>query len=421
MEAKQALGEPRALVSRSALVHNARLIRRTVGPGVKICAIVKANAYGHGVNLVCDTLLNFGQDGAEPPLVDAFAVASLDEAALVPETTLPIHVFRPVENVYVGQQREKLEAAIRHGWILTVCTPSAAQDVARIALACGRRAQVQVMIDSGMSRSGVSPDGFGELITRITAMPSLRLQSLCTHFACSEDAANPVTAEQFALFTRTTDLLNVGLRPLYFPENGIGSARSAEPIPYLRHAANSGAVFLHPQTHLDMVRPGLALYGIDPTCAPSMDRPLRPVLKWTAPLLMVREVPANTPVGYGQTWRSKHPTKIGLVPVGYADGYLRAFSNRAVMMVHGQPCPVVGRVSMDLVTLDLGPASEATIGDEVIILDNDPLSPASVYALAKAGDTIPYELFCRIGPRIPRIATDPADELVETRRATDAA
>jgi alanine racemase len=429
MEAKHALGEPRALVSRSALLHNARLIRRTVGPAVKICAIVKANAYGHGVNIVCDTLLNFAQDGIEPPLVDAFAVASIDEAALVPESSLPVHVFRPVENVYVGQQREKLEAAIRHGWVLTVCSVSAAQDVARIALTCGRRAQVQVMIDTGMTRSGVAPEGFGELVARIMAMPSLRLQSLCSHFACSEDEDHTATREQFACFTRTTDLLKTAMRPLYFPPDGIGS-RETTSVPvrngdggrFLQHVANSGAVFMHPHTHLDMVRPGIALYGVDPTCAPSVHRPLRPAMRWTAPLLMIRDVAKDTPVGYGQTWRSTRDTKIGLVPVGYADGYLRAFSNRAVMIVNGKACPVVGRVSMDLVTLDLGHDCDAAIGDEVTIMDSDPLSPASVYALSKLGQTIPYELFCRIGSRIPRVACDPADELVEApRRATDAA
>lgn len=418
MDAKHTVGEPRALISRSALVHNARLIRRAVGPGVKICAIVKANAYGHGVNIVCDTLLNYDQGLTQGPLVDAFAVASLDEAAGVPESDLPIHVFRPVENVYVGQQREKLETAIRQGWILTVCTIAAAQDVARLAMACGRRARVQVMIDTGMTRSGVSPADVDELLARISAMPSLVIDSLCTHFAASEEAQSPATVEQLGRFNHAT----VGpkeLRPLLFRGTGIGLKGDVTLFP--RHAANSGAVFMHPGTHFDMVRPGIALYGIDPTCKPCMDRPLRPVLKWVAPLLMIRDVPANTPVGYGQTWTTPRDTRIGLVPVGYADGYMRAFSNRAMMMVNERPCPVVGRVSMDLVTIDLGQRGHDTLGDEVTVLDNDPLSPAGVYALSQHGDTIPYELFCRVGARIPRVAVEPADEVIETQAMSDAA
>lgn len=407
MDAKQGLGEPRALVSRSALLHNARLIRRQVGPAVKICAIVKADAYGHGASIVADTLTNFEYDGVEPPLVDAFAVASIDEAALFPATRLPLYIFRPVENAYVGQQREKLEAAIRAGWIVTVCSPSAAEDVARLAVACGKRATVQVMIDTGMNRSGVPAERFGDLLARISTLPALKLAALCTHFACSEEPDNPATAEQFAAFRAVTDHLRKGDHPLF-----------------LRHVANSGAVFFHPRTHLEMVRPGIALYGIDPTCSPSLHRNLKPVLRWTAPLLMIRPLKAGAPVGYGQTWRAPRDTHVGLVPVGYADGYMRSFSSQAHVVVNGRPCPVVGRVSMDLVTLDLGPQPQATVGDEVTLLDSDPLSPASAYALARAAGTIPYELFCRIGPRIPRIAVEPEELPLSSaypHRATDAA
>ena len=155
-----------------------------------------------------------------------------------------------------------------------------------------------------------------------------------------------------------------------------------------------------------MVRPGLSLYGVDPTFAPAVDRPLRPALKWTAPLIGIRDVPKGTPVGYGQTWLAPRDTKIGLVPVGYADGYLRAFSSKASMLLAGRTVPVVGTVSMDSTTLDLGPDSHAVIGDEVTVLDDNPLSPASAYALARWADTIPYEIFCRIGPRVKRVARE---------------
>ena len=159
-----------------------------------------------------------------------------------------------------------------------------------------------------------------------------------------------------------------------------------------------------------MVRPGIALYGVDATGRPSLDRALRPVLKWTAPLIGVHEIPAGATVGYNQTWTAARPTRIGLVPVGYADGYRRSFSNRGVMLVEGVPCPVIGRVSMDLTTIDLTAAEHATIGDEVTLLENDPLSPCSVYDLAKWAETIPYEILTGIGPRVRRVAIDPADE-----------
>ena len=177
-----------------------------------------------------------------------------------------------------------------------------------------------------------------------------------------------------------------------------------------RHLANSGAVFFSPASHFDMVRPGISLFGIDPTLVPSLNRPLRPAMKWTAPLLSVRDIPAGSGIGYEHTFVAPRDLRVGLVPVGYADGYLRAFSNKAVMLLDGAICPVIGRVSMDMTTIDVTAAHHATVGDEVTLLDSDPLSPASVYELAKHAQTIPYEIFTRIGSRVRRVAIDPADD-----------
>ena len=159
MDAKQTLGEPRLLISRDALLHNVAVLRRHLAPGTKICAVVKADAYGHGADLVVDALYNFSTDLTEGPFIDAMAVATVDEAEELPGTALQTFIFRPVENAFVGGQRSRIESAIRNGWVLTLCSPAAADDVARIAVACGRRANVQVMIDTGMSRTGVGVEG----------------------------------------------------------------------------------------------------------------------------------------------------------------------------------------------------------------------------------------------------------------------
>jgi alanine racemase len=259
-----------------------------------------------------------------------------------------------------------------------------------VALSCGRRAAVQVMIDTGMTRSGVCAESLDALLRKVATRPSLRLVGLCTHFASAEQPDDRFTAEQLARFRRCTDAV----------------ADAAGPA-VARHAANSAALFGRPDSHFDMVRPGIALYGVDPAGAPRLDRPLRPALRWTAPLVGVKTVRKGTGVGYGQTWQAERDTRIGLVPVGYADGYPRCYSNRAVVMVHGRPAPVVGRISMDLTTVDLGPVPHAAVGDEVTLLDPDPLSPASAYALARHADTIPYEVLCRIGARVKRVAVDP--------------
>jgi alanine racemase len=392
MDAKDALGEPTATISRSALMHNAAVIRRGVGRGVKICAVVKANAYGHDADIVVDALANYSTNDFGVPSVDAFAVADLEEAMSLPVVPQPVLILRPVENAFVGRQRTKIETAIRNNWWLTVASPTAADDISRIAVACGRRAHLHIMIDTGMNRAGVSAGELDPLLERIASRSSLRLAGLYTHFANSEDGDSPLTIEQLAMFLDKTDVLADD-----------GNAR------ILRHAASTGAIFLTPPSHLDMVRPGLSLYGIDPLGKPSIDRPLRPVMHWTAPLIGIRDVPRGGTVGYGQTWKAEKQTRVGLVPIGYADGYSRAFSNRGVMLIHGCPAPVIGRVSMDLTTIDLSQVPMASIGDDITVMDSDPISAASVYKLAKWAGTIPYEIFCGIGKRVRRVAIDPSD------------
>jgi alanine racemase len=389
-DAKHSLGEPRCLISRTALLHNLGLIRKAIGPAVKVCAVVKADAYGHGAEIVVDTLCNFSASDSEPPMVEGLAVADLDEAAGLPSCDLPVVVLRPVENAYMGAQRGRLEAAAQHGWILTLASRSAADDLARIAQSRGQRASVQIMINTGMNRAGVDLDDFQSLLDKIISLPALKLIGVATHFASSEEPGNPFNAEQLSRFLQAT-------ARLCDPSRGTRPHRSA---------ANSGGVFFHPESHLDLVRPGISLYGIDPSCKPSAARALRPAMRWTAPLIGIRDLPAGATVGYGQTWTTLTPTRLGLIPIGYADGYPRSLSNRGVMMIGGQPVQVAGRVSMDLTVIDLQNAPHSVVGDEVIVLDSDPLSPASVYRIAELADTIPYEIFCKIGARVRRVAVD---------------
>jgi alanine racemase len=394
MDAHTTLGEPRLLISHEALRHNAGVLRAAVGDSVRICAVLKADAYGHGAAAVAKTL-------ARGRLADALAVATLDEAAALPEVGLPVIVFRPVENVYVGRQRSQLEEAIERGWTLTLCSAAAVGDVARLAQARDKRASVQVKIDTGMSRSGVDDCDAHGVIEGVLRQPALRLGGLYTHFACADDEDDVATGEQFRRFCEVTDG--------YVEANRSGR----RPI---RHAANTAASLLHPHMHMDMVRTGLGMYGIDPM-GPATGRTLKPVMKWVAPLLMVRTVRKGTSVGYGLTWTAPRDTRLGLVPVGYADGYLRSFSNRAKVIINGVAANVVGRVSMDLITVELGSVPSAQPGDEVTLLEDEAASPASVYALAELGGTIPYEIFCRIGARVHRVAVDEVAAEVEERAA----
>jgi alanine racemase len=400
MDAKQTLGEPRLLISRRALLHNASLIRQHLSPAVRLCAMIKADAYGHGALIAADTLCNFTNDASGRPPADAFAVASIDEATELPPLGVPVLILRPLENAFIGRQRLRIEEAIRQGWVMTICSATGAEDVARIALTVGKRANVQVMVETGMCRGGVTPAEISEILQRIESRPSLKLWGLCTHFASAENPESPFTLEQSDKFSRATD--------------GVAAAAAGRLI---RHAANSGALFFHPATHFDMVRPGLALYGIDPTGRPSVQRALRPALKWTAPIVNITEVPAGSTVGYGRTWAARRPSRIGLLPIGYADGYPRSFSNGASVMLHGRSAPVIGRISMDMTTIDLTDHPDAHPGEDVTLLDDNPLSPVSVYELARWANTIPYEILSRIGPRVKRVAVDPEDAPFEESEA----
>ncbi|MCY2955302.1 MAG: alanine racemase [Planctomycetota bacterium] len=391
MDAFHGTAQPQVFISRTALLHNVRLLRQSLAANVKICAMIKADAYGHASSIIADALTNWSMDQIEAPAVDALAVVTIDEALVVGRTSVPVIVLRPLESASIAHQRDALGSALHNGCTLTVATAQGAQDLARVAIAAAVRVNVQVMIDTGCAREGTPIDSLPRVLAAIESYPSLKLTGLCTHFVSSEEPGNPLSVEQLRQFTSATASYAV-----HNPE-------------VLRHAANSAAVFFWPSTHLDMVRPGISLYGIDPTCRPNCQRPLRPVMKWLAPLVMIRQIKKGATVGYNQTWTAARDTRIGLVPVGYADGYWRSFSNRAKMILRGKPVPVVGRVSMDYATVDLGDAPEACVGDAATVLDNDPLSPASVYALAELAGTIPYELFCRIGARMRRAAVDPAD------------
>ena len=385
------LAEPRLLISRSALLHNVSVLRSATAPGVKVCAMIKANAYGHDAHLVCDALVNFtGPKGQEAPAVDALGVATIDEAAALPEVpaNVPVMIFQPVENAFVASQRPRIEYAIQNDWQLMLCSKSAADDVARIAERMDKRASIQVMIDTGMARSGCGVDRAGELLQQVKGWPTLNLRGVCTHLAAADMPADMIGEEQIVLFKRVTDYLDTK-------------------VP--RHAANSAATFFLKQSHFDMIRPGISLYGIDPTGSPWLDRKLRPVAKWTAPLVGVRDIPKGQGVGYSHTWIARRDSRIGLVPIGYADGYARLLSNRSSMMVQNRKAPVIGRISMDLATIDLTEIPQAALGDTVTVIDDDPLSPASAYELARLAETIPYEILCRIGPRVRRIGIDPED------------
>lgn len=376
---------PHARVSLANLRHNVSVIRGSLTSGTRLCAVLKADAYGHGAPVLARELCGVG--ARRRPLVDAVAVATLDEADAIGRISVPLFVLRPIESYSFHHARKQLEAGVRAGWVLTVNCVQTIKDIGRVARSMGLPALVQVALDTGMSRAGAPLHDLESIVLEIARQEGVKLIAMCTHFVSAEDAGHPATTEQLEQFRRAT-LPHVLAHP-----------------DLIRHASNSGGVFFHPQSHLDMVRPGKSLYGTDPAGGPVAGRDLRPILKWTAPLMLVRNLKKGTSIGYGCTYTADRDLRVGLVPVGFADGYSRSFSNRATTLIAGHPAPVVGRISMDYTTIDLSNVPSPNVGDEVTLIDDNPHSPASIYALAKLAETIPSEITTGLGNRIKRVAT----------------
>lgn len=352
-----------AAVDLDAIVHNVRALRALLPGRPAFMAVVKADAYGHGAVPVSQAATGAGAQW--------LGVATADEALDLRAAGLrsPILVLGPAP-------REWLPDLVRAGCAVTI------QDEASLAAAAAvsapDRPRIHIKVDTGMTRLGIDPARLAGLVAAVDPARVV-VEGVFTHLACADDPDPGMTRAQLAAFAFAADVVRAR-----FP----GA---------LRHAAASAAVIAHPEAALDLVRVGIALYGVPP--APHLSSvDVRPAMSLVSRVIRTRRVEAGTPVSYGATYRAPRDTVIATVPVGYADGYPRALSGRGEMLVGGRRCPVAGRVCMDYTMLDVGdvPVRE---GDEVTVFG--PGLPAT--EVAEAAGTIAYELFCRIGPRVPRI------------------
>jgi len=375
-----------AEVNLAAVRHNLALVRQTVGPNVRICPVVKANAYGHGVDLILPAIRAMG--------MDRLAVATLAEGIELRRLgwTGAVLIFgRPVLGATAEQTQELACEAVRHNLICTVLDREEASALVLAALEFGRNAVIHVKIDTGMSRAGLPLEHAISFVRWAQSQTGLTVEAVYTHFATSEDADTTFMQQQLEVFRGGLDRLNVAIR----------------------HTANTGAIFRLPASHFEMVRPGLGIYGYWPEPGERPPAPLRPCLRLVSRLTGVKVVPEGFGVGYGRTYVTQQQSTLGLVPIGYADGYLRSLSNRGVMTLRaesGHPIhvPVVGRVSMDQTIVDLTGVPSPRCGEPVVVIDDDPEAPNSVAALAVRMNTIAYEVTCGLGRRVQRVAVDRA-------------
>ncbi|MFH1137881.1 MAG: alanine racemase [Pseudomonadota bacterium] len=350
-----------------ALAHNLGEVRRLVGPTVKIMAVVKADAYGHGL---VRAGLHFARHGA-----DALGVMNLHEALRLREAgaALPVFILAGFEP---GHCRDIVEKKL----IPFVYDLETARELNKAAALKGVKTRVHLKIDSGMNRLGQSRRGLGEFFLSIKALTNLEPTGLCTHLAEADSGSGDFTDRQAGRFEKAAALaVQMGL-----------PARN-------NNCANSAAVVAHPGAYYQMVRPGLMLYGDNP-CDHLPDRVvLRPAMSMTSRIIQVKTVPAGEGVGYGRTFTAAGETVLAVAPVGYAHGYSRRFSNKGYALIRGRRASIRGRVCMNLTMFDVTDIPGAAVGDEVVLLGSQGQEKITGRDLADIAETITYEIFCHLG------------------------
>jgi alanine racemase len=357
-------------VNVAALKANLAAVRAHVG-AAKVMAILKANAYGHGLEAVARCLA---------PQADAFGVALVEEGIALRALGIETPIL-----VMGGTWTRQIPLFLEHRLSLTVPSLARLADVEQAAAAVGRKASVHLKIDTGMERIGVHHYNAAPLFEAAARSPHVEVEGVYSHFA-NADAPDPgPTRLQLERFHEA----------LAFYE------RRSLPVP-ARHIANSAALLRLPETHLDMVRPGILLYGVYPCADAPRTLPVKPALSWRSRVVYFKVVEPGSPVSYGSTWRSDHRVRVVTVPVGYGDGYFRALSNRACVLLRGRRHPQVGRVCMDqlMVNIEWG---EAWNGDEVVLIGEQDCARVTVEELAEWAGTVPYEVLTAISARVPRI------------------
>ena len=360
----------RVRVDLDALSHNLRALRAHAG--VPVMAVVKANAYGHGLVPVA---LHLQAQG-----VEQLGVAFLEEGVALRRAgvTVPILVMGGI----FGPQAAQL---IAEDLEITVSSLDKLRQVEAAAESLGRKATIHLKIDTGMERIGVHSYHAGPFIEAAVASRWCTVKGVYSHLACADDPASPMTHQQLEKFLEAC---------AHFERIGA-------PMP-IRHLANSGGVLHFPETCLDLVRPGIALYGVLPDPASQATVDLRPVMSLVSQVVYFKVVAARNPVSYGATWAPGVDTRVVTVPMGYGDGFPRSLSNRGEVLVRGQRHGIVGRICMDQFMANLGPQGTAYNEDAVVLIGRQGDQAITCEDVALAAGTIPYEILVGLNTRIPR-------------------
>lgn len=376
-----------AVIDRDALRHNLAMIKRTVGANVTVAAVVKADGYGHSASICVEALRGAG--------VGCFAVASIGEAAALRESGVGERIL-----LFRAPMRRAYDRIVELDVEPFVFTSEAAEGLSRAAIARGRRLDIHVYLDTGMTRNGVEPGELLSLLESVSRCDGLVVRGLASHLATSESADPAFTRHQLSVFDECHRMaIDAGFRFVDV------------------HIANSGGVLLHPESHHTMVRPGIALYGYHPSAELHRTSGLRPVMTLRTAVGATKTVEAGRSVSYGRRYFTPAPATVATLPIGYGDGLVRSLSNRMDVLIGGRRHAVAGTICMDEIVVDLGDAV-AGEDDEAVVLGRMGDEQIDAWELASRAGTIPYEILTSISTRVPRIAIGETDA-VATRRAAD--
>jgi len=360
-----------AEVDLSAVAFNIESIKNKVAPA-EIMAVVKANAYGHGALEISRTAIQHG--------IKYLGVASVEEGVELRKAGIDIPIL-----VFSGLSLNQASLYLENNLEATIFDKIGFENLRQAAMAAHKQAVAHIKIDTGMGRVGIDWRSAADFIEKIVATEAVQIKAVYTHFANSDHLDKSYALLQLARFKQVLDRLK---------EKKID-------IP-LKHAANSGAILNIPESYFDLVRPGITIYGYYPSNTTLESIPLKPVLSFKTRVLYLKEVDKGESISYDRTFLAPRATRVATIPAGYADGYNRLLSNQGHVLINGEFFPVIGRVTMDLLMVDVG-EKDVQIGDEVILLGKQGGKEITIQSICEKLNTIPYEVLCSISHRVPRI------------------
>ena len=371
----------RAEIDLTAFRHNLQNLRKYLDPQTRIMAIVKADAYGHGA-------VSCARIAVESGAANYLGAGVIEEGIELRENGLNAPILL-LGSIFP----DEAEDLVRHNLATILCTQPLAQALSKEAEKQDKTVSVHIKVDTGMNRLGISPENLPTLLDQVRNLKNLKIEALSTHFSSADDEDLSVTQAQLEKFQTALTILQ---------KEGVHTP--------IVHCANTSALFKFPESHFNMVRPGLILYGVlpSPSLRPVIDQgenPFQPVMQWKSQIILLKPIAKNQPVSYSGSFTTQRDSLIATLPIGYADGLHRMLSNKMDVLIRGRRAPQVGNICMDMILIDVTDIPDVQAGDEVVIFGRQGDEMISVEELAVKGKTIPYEILCSVSKRVPRIYT----------------